>query len=111
MKQNHCFDFEPVTIGPVTFRNPFYVASGPTTRNLRQLQKAEGVCHGRPAAGDPLGDFFLGEAELFDHELVGLGLLDGAQVVPLDVLDQGEFEHVLVGDVLHQRGDLVKSRQ
>jgi NADPH-dependent glutamate synthase beta subunit-like oxidoreductase/dihydroorotate dehydrogenase len=35
------FDFQPVTVGGVRFRNPFYVASGPTTRNLQQLQKAQ----------------------------------------------------------------------
>lgn len=31
----------PVKIGPVTFKNPFYVASGPTTRTVRQLQRIE----------------------------------------------------------------------
>lgn len=31
----------PVTIGGVTFKNPFYVASGPTTKNVRQLQRIE----------------------------------------------------------------------
>jgi NADPH-dependent glutamate synthase beta subunit-like oxidoreductase/dihydroorotate dehydrogenase len=33
--------FEPFSIGDVHFRNPFYVASGPTTRNLKQLMRAE----------------------------------------------------------------------
>lgn len=31
----------PVTIGGVTFKNPFYVASGPTTKSVRQLIKIE----------------------------------------------------------------------
>lgn len=31
----------PVTIGNVTLKNPFYVASGPTTKNVRQLQRIE----------------------------------------------------------------------
>ncbi len=31
----------PVTIGGVTFKNPFYVASGPTTKNVEQLLKIE----------------------------------------------------------------------
>lgn len=31
----------PVTVGGVTFKNPFYVASGPTTKNVRQLQRIE----------------------------------------------------------------------
>jgi len=37
----------PVKVGGVTFKNPFYVASGPTTKNVRQLQRIE---DGRPPA-------------------------------------------------------------
>ncbi|MCK5346851.1 MAG: hypothetical protein KAR20_25760, partial [Candidatus Heimdallarchaeota archaeon] len=35
------FVFDPFSIGDVHFRNPFFVASGPTTRNLKQLIRAE----------------------------------------------------------------------
>lgn len=31
----------PVTVGNVTFKNPFYVASGPTTKSVRQLVRIE----------------------------------------------------------------------
>ncbi len=31
----------PVTIGGVTFKNPFYVASGPTTKSVQQLKRIE----------------------------------------------------------------------
>jgi NADPH-dependent glutamate synthase beta subunit-like oxidoreductase/dihydroorotate dehydrogenase len=31
----------PVEVGGVTFKNPFYVASGPTTKSVRQLQRIE----------------------------------------------------------------------
>ena len=31
----------PVTVGGVTFKNPFYVASGPTTKSVRQLVEIE----------------------------------------------------------------------
>ena len=31
----------PVTVGGVTFKNPFYVASGPTTKSVRQLLRIE----------------------------------------------------------------------
>ena len=31
----------PVTIGGVTFKNPFYVASGPTTKTVKQLKRIE----------------------------------------------------------------------
>ena len=39
--QESQFLFEPVTIKNVHFRNPFFIASGPTTRNLKQLIRAE----------------------------------------------------------------------
>ena len=41
MNNKDKFVFHPITIGGVTFRNPFYVASGPTTRNIKQLMRAE----------------------------------------------------------------------
>ena len=31
----------PVTIGGVTFKNPFFVASGPTTKTVKQLKRIE----------------------------------------------------------------------
>ena len=31
----------PVTIGGVTFKNPFFVASGPTTKSVKQLKRIE----------------------------------------------------------------------
>ncbi|MBR5818088.1 MAG: hypothetical protein IKY62_05530, partial [Clostridia bacterium] len=31
----------PVTVGGVTFKNPFFVASGPTTKNVKQLIRIE----------------------------------------------------------------------
>lgn len=31
----------PVTVGGVTFKNPFFVASGPTTKSVRQLKRIE----------------------------------------------------------------------
>ena len=29
----------PVEVGGITFKNPFYVASGPTTKSVKQLLK------------------------------------------------------------------------
>jgi hypothetical protein len=33
--------------------------------------------------------------------VVGLGLLDGIEVLPLDVLDNGHLDHVGIRDLLH----------
>jgi NADPH-dependent glutamate synthase beta subunit-like oxidoreductase/dihydroorotate dehydrogenase len=35
------FIFQPVEFNNVTFRNPLYIASGPTTRNIKQVKRAE----------------------------------------------------------------------
>jgi len=35
------FFFQPVEFKNVTFRNPLYIASGPTTRSIRQVMRAE----------------------------------------------------------------------
>ncbi len=35
------FVFQPVQIKGITFRNPLYIASGPTTRNIKQVKRAE----------------------------------------------------------------------
>ena len=31
----------PTQVGPLTFRNPFYVGSGPTTKSIEHLMKAD----------------------------------------------------------------------
>lgn len=72
-----------------------------------KLQETEGVGDRGATSGHFVGDLFLGEAELFDHELVGLRFFDRAQVVSLNILDQGQFEHVLIGNVLDDGRDLV----
>ena len=41
MNHQSDFVFQPVDIGNVTFRNPLYIASGPTTRIIKQVIKAE----------------------------------------------------------------------
>jgi len=39
--RNAEFDFQPYTIDSIRFRNPFFIASGPTTREIKQLVRAE----------------------------------------------------------------------
>ncbi len=41
MSSKKNFEFQPVEIENVRFRNPFYVASGPTTSSIKQLMRAE----------------------------------------------------------------------
>jgi hypothetical protein len=63
----------------------------------RQAEEAEGVSDGNAAAAGALGDLGLGEAVVLDEALVGAGLFEGVEVVPLDVFDQGELEGLAVG--------------
>ena len=41
MKDKEIFYFHPISVKGVKFRNPFYISSGPTTKNIKQLIKAE----------------------------------------------------------------------
>jgi dihydroorotate dehydrogenase len=41
MEEKHQEIQIPVTVGGVRFKNPFYVASGPTTKSVRQLKRIE----------------------------------------------------------------------
>ena len=41
MSNSSDFIFQPVDFGNVTFRNPLYIASGPTTRTIKQVIRAE----------------------------------------------------------------------
>jgi hypothetical protein len=53
-----------------------------------QLEEADGVGHGGSALADPGRHLFVGQAEVLDQPLEGRGLLEGREVLPLDVLDQ-----------------------
>jgi NADPH-dependent glutamate synthase beta subunit-like oxidoreductase/dihydroorotate dehydrogenase len=41
MNNQSDFIFQPIEFGSVTFRNPLYIASGPTTRTIKQVRRAE----------------------------------------------------------------------
>lgn len=64
-----------------------------------QGKQAHGIGDGRAVAADGAGDLLLGHAELVGQAAVGARLLDRVEVFALDVLDEGELEHVGVVDV------------
>ncbi len=66
-----------------------------------QAQEAEGVRDRGAVAAHAARDLLLGEAELVLQPVEGLRLLDGVELLPLDVLDEGQLEELLVGDVAH----------
>ena len=71
----------------------------PVLHLRRQVQQAEQVADRRPVHAEPLGELLLLHVEAVEVVLEPLGLFDRVQVAPLDVLDQGGLEHLLVVEV------------
>jgi hypothetical protein len=70
-----------------------------------QVQEPEQVADGRAVQAQSFGEVILFKPEPFQVVLEPLRLLDGVQVAPLDVLDQGGLEHLLVVEVDDVDGD------
>ena len=73
-----------------------------------KIQEPQRVGHGRASPPDPPGQVVLGEPELFDELAVGVGCLDRIEVLPLEVLHEGKFQLVPVGELPDDRGDPIE---
>ena len=71
----------------------------------RQVQEAQGVGHRRAGAAHRIRHFLVGESELLQQTLEPHGLLNGVEILALDVLDQGHRHGGLVTDLPHHCGD------
>lgn len=67
-----------------------------------QLQKAQCIGHSRSALAKLASELFLTETELFAQVVHGEGFFDRVQVLALQVLDEGDRERLLVGEVAHK---------
>ena len=63
----------------------------------RELEQAQGVGHRGPTLAHPSRHLLVGQSELIDQLLIGGGFLEGIEVNPVQVLDQGLLE---TGDVI-----------
>ncbi len=72
----------------------------------RELQEAEVVGDGGAVFSNLDCRFLLGQAEGFDELTVGLGGLDGVEIFPLNILDEGHLEGFGLSNVAHDYGDL-----
>ncbi len=72
----------------------------------RQDQEAEALGDRAARAADRLGDLLLGVAVQRPERLVALGLFEGVEVLALEVLDQGDLERLVGGDLELDRRDL-----
>jgi hypothetical protein len=78
----------------------------------RQAQQPQRIGHRYTALAHPLSHLLLGQAELFHELAVGRGLFQRVQVSALDVLHEGQLQHLLGRGLLdddrhvHQPGGL-----
>jgi len=75
----------------------------------REAKEPQGVCNGCSIAADASSDFFLGQSQSFYKLLISLCFLDRIEVLAMNVLNEREFEHVLIRDVTDDRRDLQQS--
>src|SRR3990170_5530077 len=78
---------------------------------LRELEKPEAVGDAAPILADALGELLLGPGELRQELLVGLGLLDGVQVLAEQVLDEGELQALGIRRLAYHCGNLLETRE
>jgi hypothetical protein len=71
-----------------------------------ELEEAEGVGDGAAVLAGAAGDVIVAEVELTREPVEGVGDLDGVEILALYVLDQRDFEQVLIGDVLDYGRDV-----
>jgi len=76
----------------------------------RQFEKSECVGHCASLFAEPLGQFFLGQAQDNEKSLVGLGFFDGVEILTLDVFREREFKQPVVRNIPDHDRDLHQAR-
>jgi len=74
----------------------------------RELEQSEVVGHARAILGDLAPDLLLGRAGLGEGS-VGVGELDGVEILALDILDDRELEAIVGCSVGHDRRDAIQA--
>ncbi|MGB8438214.1 MAG: hypothetical protein WCE26_02400 [Candidatus Acidiferrales bacterium] len=64
-----------------------------------ELEQADGVRYGGAVLAGALSHLLLGEMEFVNQALKGVGLLDGVEILALEVLNEGHFERHFLGHV------------
>jgi hypothetical protein len=75
-----------------------------------QLEQPQAVGDRGPTLPQTACQVFLAEPLLFGQEAIGAGLLHGVEVLPLDVFQQRQLQHFIVGHVEYDDGDFRKTR-
>ena len=69
-----------------------------------KIEKPDVVADRSALESDLLGYLLLSQAQPVHHTAIATGFLEGIQVSPLDVLDQGQLQHVLLGNIVSDDG-------
>ena len=93
----------------MSHRDPVVAQCGPDLR--RQFEQADEIGDRRAVLPNPFAELFLGEAALFDQSLVADRHINRVKVLPLDVFDQGHFQHTLIIRYADVGRDGFQSRQ
>src|SRR5688572_6779608 len=72
---------------------------------LRKLQKPRQVRYRRAIFPHPFRNVLVAQRELVTETLIGAGLLNRVQILPLDVLDNRLLEHVTIGELANNDWD------
>ena len=73
-----------------------------------EAQEPHQIRNGRSVLPHPGRHLLLGVTELRDEPAVGRGLFNGIEILALDVLDEGDLEHLMIGHFPHQHGDFLE---
>src|SRR5215813_3663207 len=74
-----------------------------------KFEQPQGIGDAGSFFPDPASDLLLGYTELLDQTSECVGLLDGVQLLALDVFDQRHLQHVLVSDGLDDAWNLLQA--
>ena len=83
----------------VTHRNA--VLREPALHLRREVQQAHAIGHGCATLANLLCDVFLPQSKFASQPRKGPGFLDRVQILALQILDEREFEDILVGRFAH----------
>jgi hypothetical protein len=72
----------------------------------RELEETERVGNGAALLSGAAGDLVVTKVKVVGEPFEGMRDFDGVEILPLDVLDEGDLEEAIIGDVLNEDRDV-----
>ena len=73
-----------------------------------QPQQTQRIGDMGAALAHMLGQILLGEAELLDQPVIAFRLLEGGEIVALQIFHQRQLQHLAIGEIAHDDGNVVQ---